>query len=80
MKNLIIALLLVCALTIHSKILYANEAVDASDVTDEIIIEQDLVTKTKKIKDFKDYINFLKSNRIIVDHKEREEIILKKIR
>jgi len=44
-----------------------------------VIIEQDLVTKTKKIKDFKDYLNFLKSNRIIVDHKEREQIILKKI-
>ena len=49
------------------------------DTTDEVIIEQDLVTKTKKIKDYKDYLNFLKSNRIIVDHKEREEIILKKI-
>ena len=49
------------------------------DVTDEVIIEQDLITKTKKIKDYKDYLNFLKSNRIIVDHKEREEIILKKI-
>ena len=49
------------------------------DTTDEIIIEQDLTIKTKKIKDFKDYLNFLKSNRIIVDHKEREEIILKKI-
>ncbi len=49
------------------------------DVTDEVIIEQDLITKTRKIKDFKDYLNFLKSNRIIVDHKEREEIILKKI-
>ena len=48
-------------------------------VTDEIIIEQDLVTKTGKIKDFKDYVNFLKSNKILVDHKEREEIILKKI-
>ena len=47
--------------------------------TDEIIIEQDLVTKTKKVKDFKDYINFLKNNKIIIDHKEREEIILKKI-
>ncbi len=47
--------------------------------TDEIIVEQDLVTKTKKIKDFKDYLNFLKSNNIIVNHKEREEIILKKI-
>ena len=50
------------------------------DATDEVIIEQDLVTKTKKIKDFKDYLNFLKSNNIIVDHKEREQIILKKIR
>ena len=49
------------------------------DVTDEIIIEQDLITKNKKIKDFKDYLNFLKSHKIIVDHKEREEIIKKKI-
>ena len=49
------------------------------DTTDEVIIEQDLITKTKKIKDFKDYLNFLKSSRIIVDHKEREKIILKKI-
>jgi len=47
--------------------------------TDEIIIEQDLITKTKKVKDFKDYLSFLKSNKIIVNHKEREEIILKKI-
>ena len=49
------------------------------DVTDEVIIEQDLNTKNKKIKDFKDYLNFLKSNKIIVDHNEREKIILKKI-
>ena len=49
------------------------------DTTDEVIIEQDLITKTKKIKDFKDYLNFLKSNKIIVDHREREENILKKI-
>ena len=47
--------------------------------TDEIIIEQDLIIKTKKVKDFKDYLSFLKSNKIIVNHKEREEIILKKI-
>ncbi len=47
--------------------------------TDNVIIEQDLITKTKKIKDFKDYLNFLKSSKIIVDHHEREEIILKKI-
>ena len=49
------------------------------DTTDEVIIEQDLNIKTKKIKDFKDYQSFLKSNKILVDHKEREEIILKKI-
>ncbi len=50
------------------------------NVTDEVIIEQDLVTKTKKIKNFKDYLDFLRSNKIIVNHKEREEIIIKKIR
>ena len=50
------------------------------DVSDEVIIEQDLITKNKKIKDFKDYLNFLKSNKIILDHYEREKIILKKIR
>ena len=49
------------------------------NTTDYVIIEQDLITKTKKIKDLKDYLNFLKSNKIIVDHQEREEIILKKI-
>ena len=49
------------------------------ETTDEIIIEQDLVTKTKKIKDFREYLNFLKSHKIVVNHKEREEIILKKI-
>ena len=42
-------------------------------------MRKDLVIKTKKIRDFKDYINFLKSNEIFVDHNEREEIILKKI-
>ncbi len=52
---------------------------DHLETTDEIIIEQDLVTKTKKVKDFKDYISFLKSNKITVNHKERENIILKKI-
>ncbi len=49
------------------------------DTTDNVIIEQDLITKTKKIKDFEDYRNFLKSSKIIVDHQERQEIILKKI-
>ena len=47
--------------------------------TDDVIIEQDLITKNKKIKDFKDYLNFLKSNKIIVDHRERKDIILKKV-
>ena len=36
------------------------------DTTDEVIIEQDLIIKTKKIKDFRDYLNFLKTNKIIV--------------
>ena len=49
------------------------------DTTDNVIIEQDLITKTKKIKDFEDYRNFLKSSKIIVDHQERQEIFLKKI-
>ena len=49
------------------------------ETTDEITIEQDLVTKSKKIKDFREYLNFLKSHNIVVNHKEREEIILKKI-
>ncbi len=52
---------------------------DHLETTDEIIVEQDLTTKTKKIKDFDDYSNFLKSNKIFIDHKEREETILKKI-
>ncbi|MDC1212701.1 glycine--tRNA ligase subunit beta [Pelagibacteraceae bacterium] len=47
--------------------------------SDEIIIEQDLVFKIKKVKNFKDYDNFLKSNNIVLDHSEREKIILKKI-
>jgi len=49
------------------------------ETTDEVIIEQDLIFKTKKINNFKEYIAFLKSYKIIVDHEEREQIILKKI-
>ena len=48
------------------------------DATDEVIIEQDLVTKTKKIKDFKDYLNFLKSNRIIVITRKGKRSFLKR--
>ncbi len=52
---------------------------DHLESTDNIIAEQDLIIKSKKIKDFKDYNIFLKSNKIIFDHIEREKIILKKI-
>ena len=46
--------------------------------TDSIIIEQDLITKSKKIKSFKEYYIFLKNNKIIIDQNERQKIILKR--
>ena len=46
--------------------------------TDNIIIEQDLITKSQKIKNFKEYFSFLKSNKIVVDQNERQKIILKR--
>ena len=46
--------------------------------TDNIIIEQDLITKSQKIKSFKEYFSFLKSNKIVVDQNERQKIILKR--
>ncbi len=46
--------------------------------SEKIIIEQDLLTKSKKIKNFKEYIAFLKTNQIILDHNEREKLITKK--
>jgi len=52
---------------------------DHLESTDEIIIEQDLNSKSKKVKNFKDYNSLLRSNNIVLDHNEREEIILKKI-
>ena len=52
---------------------------DHLESSDEIIIEQDLNSKTKKVKNFKDYNSLLRSNNIVLDHKEREKIILKKI-
>ncbi|MDC1092624.1 glycine--tRNA ligase subunit beta [Pelagibacteraceae bacterium] len=48
--------------------------------SDEIIIEQDLDLKSKKVKNFKDYDSLLKSNNIVLDQNEREKIILKKIK
>ncbi|MDA8771275.1 glycine--tRNA ligase subunit beta [Candidatus Pelagibacter bacterium] len=52
---------------------------DHLESVDEIIIEQDLDLKSKKVKNFKDYNNLLRSNNIVLDHDEREKIILKKI-
>jgi len=52
---------------------------DHLESSDEIIIEQDLDLKSKKEKNFKDYNNLLRSNNIVLDHSEREKIILKKI-
>ena len=49
------------------------------ETTENIFIEQDLISKSSKIKNFKDYKAFLKINRIILDQNERKEIILKKI-
>ena len=46
--------------------------------TDNIIIEQDLITKSQKIKSFKEYFSLLKSNKIVVDQNERQKIILKR--
>tara|TARA_B100000963_G_scaffold236476_1_gene206723 strand:+ start:19689 stop:21743 length:2055 start_codon:yes stop_codon:yes gene_type:complete len=43
-----------------------------------VLIEQDLDTKTQKIKSFKEYCSFLKNNKIVLDQNERKKIILKK--
>jgi glycyl-tRNA synthetase beta chain len=52
---------------------------DHLESSDEIIIEQDLDLKSKKVKNYNDYNNLLRSNNIVLDHNEREKIILKKI-
>ena len=52
---------------------------DHLETTDKIIVEQDLIIKSRKINNFKEYLSFLKSFNIIVDHQAREQIILKKI-
>jgi glycyl-tRNA synthetase beta chain len=63
------------ALYNHKKI---NFQFDHLESMDEIIIEQDLVSKSKKVKNFKEYNNLLKKNNIFIDHNEREKIILKR--
>ena len=73
---------------VETTIRYLGKKVNGKKITfhfnhlvssDEIIIEQDLALKSKKVKNFKDYDSFLKSNNIVLDHNEREKIILKKI-
>jgi len=46
---------------------------------DFVLIEKDLTLKNKKVKNFKEYVSFLKSNGIMLDQKEREKKISKKI-
>ena len=51
---------------------------DHLESVDEIVIEQDLVLKSKKVKNYKEYYSLLKNNNIVLDHNEREKIILKR--
>ena len=45
--------------------------------TNTAIIEKDLIRITKKIKNIKEYLKFLKNNSVILDHEERKRIIIK---
>ena len=47
---------------------------------DYTVVEKDLTFKSKKIKNFRDYLVFLKSNQITIDHAERKNKILKKFK
>ena len=49
------------------------------DTVDFTTIEEETELKQKKIADFKDYKNYLSKNEIILNHIEREEIIVKRI-
>ena len=49
------------------------------DSKENIIIEQDLVIKSQKIKSTKEYFLFLRRNKIVLDQNERQKIILKRI-
>ena len=53
---------------------------DHLGTTDKIVVEQDLIIKSRKIENFKNYITFLKDNNILLDHNERERIIIKRIK
>ncbi len=53
---------------------------DHLESSDEIIIEKDLTLKSKRINNFKEYNSVLKNNNIILDHNERERVIVKKFK
>ena len=53
---------------------------DHLETTDKCIVEQDLVVKSSKIENFKNYTAFLKNNKILFDHNERERVIINKIK
>ena len=53
---------------------------DHLETTDRIIVQQDLRMKSSKIKNFKNYITFLKNNKILLDHNERESLIINRIK
>ncbi len=46
--------------------------------SDSVSLDHDLSMKSKKINTLKEYISFLKTNKIIVDQTERQKIIIKK--
>ena len=53
---------------------------DHLETTDKCIVEQDLVVKSSKIENFKNYTAFLKNNKILFDHNERERVIINRIK
>ncbi len=52
---------------------------DHLETTDTVIVEKDLEIRSKRVKNFNEYNEFLKNHKIFLDQKEREKIILKKI-
>ncbi len=53
---------------------------DHLETTDKGIVEQDLMAKSSKIENFKNYTAFLKNNKILFDHNERERVIINRIK
>ena len=51
---------------------------DHLETTDTVIVEKDLEIRSKRVKNFNEYNEFLKNYKIFLDQKEREKIILKK--